>query len=221
MNAKEHISKLVEEFRQSCCNTGLKVLIFHIRHRLFSHDSKVRNFNFNSKCAFWIKIRKTVALDHVYAKITSRCIIWNVQFKWWFKWRYFGPCVCQITSRFIILNAQFKWKSRPSFELRISNYASQCDFGVHTVQTTIFRIFIQNAHFKLKIKLRTLLSCENSHSDFPVTSGVADLKFPCRHIRFRFFRCWQLSTRISRRNAAIKLHYPFTFLTFYSLYLNS
>ena len=28
--------------------------------RLFSHKSKVRNFNFNLKCAFWIKIRKTV-----------------------------------------------------------------------------------------------------------------------------------------------------------------
>ena len=28
--------------------------------RLFSHENKVRNLNFNSKCAFWIKIRKTV-----------------------------------------------------------------------------------------------------------------------------------------------------------------
>ena len=29
---------------------------------LFSHDGKVRILNFNSKCAFWIKIRKTVFL---------------------------------------------------------------------------------------------------------------------------------------------------------------
>ena len=35
-------------------------------------------------------------------------------------------------------------------------------FGVHTVQNTVFRILIQNAHFELKLKLRTLLSCENS-----------------------------------------------------------
>ena len=35
-------------------------------------------------------------------------------------------------------------------------------FGVHMVQTTVFRILIQNAHFELKLKLRTLLSCENS-----------------------------------------------------------
>ena len=28
--------------------------------RLFSHDGKVRILNFNSKCAFWIKIQKTV-----------------------------------------------------------------------------------------------------------------------------------------------------------------
>ena len=32
-----------------------------VKHlRLFSHESKVRNLNFNSKCAFWFKIRKTV-----------------------------------------------------------------------------------------------------------------------------------------------------------------
>ena len=49
-----------------------------------------------------------------------------------------------------------------SLDLYISNYASRCDFGVHTVQTTVFRILIQNAHFQLKLKLRTLLSCENS-----------------------------------------------------------
>ena len=42
------------------------------------------------------------------------------------------------------------------------NYASRCDFGVHTVKTTVFRILIQNAHFELKFQLRTLLSCENS-----------------------------------------------------------
>ena len=133
-------------------------------HRLFSHDSKVRNLNFNSKCTVWITNSKDGSLDRVYAKFTSRCVIWNVQFKWWFERQYFGPCARQITSRIVIWNAQFKWWSRLSFELRISNHASRCDFGVHTVQTTVFRILIQNAHFKLC----TLLLCENSLSLVPM-----------------------------------------------------
>ena len=35
-------------------------------------------------------------------------------------------------------------------------------YGVHTVKNTVFRILIQNAHFELKFKIRTLPSCENS-----------------------------------------------------------
>ena len=31
-----------------------------LQHRLLSHESKVSNLNLNSKCAFWIKIWKTV-----------------------------------------------------------------------------------------------------------------------------------------------------------------
>ena len=44
------------------------VNVFKQHPRLFSHDSKVRNFNFNSKCAFWIKILKDGILNRVYAK---------------------------------------------------------------------------------------------------------------------------------------------------------
>ena len=71
----------------------------------------------------------------MYTKITSRCVIWDAQFKWWFERRYFGPCVRQITSRFVIWNAQFKWWCGPSFELRISkyrlsNFNSKCAFQI-------------------------------------------------------------------------------------------
>ena len=37
-------------------------------------------------------------------------------------------------------------------------------FGVHTVQNNVFRILIKNAHLELKFKIRTMPSCENSHS---------------------------------------------------------
>ena len=60
--------------------------------RLFSHDGKVRILNFNSKCAFWIKIRKT----------------------------HFRPCVCQITSRNLSWNAHLKSCYRHVFQLRFS-----------------------------------------------------------------------------------------------------
>ena len=126
--------------------------------RLISHDSKVRNLNLNSKCAFWIKIRKTV----VWTVCTPKCVTWNAQFKWWS-----GPSfelrISNYESRCDLAYTRSNIPSfESSFELRISNYASQCNFGVHTVQTTVFRILIQNALFKLKFKLRTLLSCENS-----------------------------------------------------------
>ena len=40
------------------------------------------------------------------------------------------------------------------------------------VQNTIFRILVQNAHFKLKLKLRTLLSCENSQRNVYIIDFV-------------------------------------------------
>ena len=62
--------------------------------RLFSHDGKVGILNFNLKCAFWIKIRKT----------------------------HFRSCVktCQITSRNVIWNAHLKSRYRRVFQLRFS-----------------------------------------------------------------------------------------------------
>ena len=62
------------------------------RHRLFSHDGKVRILNFNSRCAFWIKIQNTQK----------------------------RPCVCQITSQNVIWNAHLKSRYRGVFQLRFS-----------------------------------------------------------------------------------------------------
>ena len=50
--------------------------------RLFSHESKVHNLNLNSKCAFWIKIWKTVFWTVCTPNYTSQCVIWNAHFKW-------------------------------------------------------------------------------------------------------------------------------------------
>ena len=60
--------------------------------RLFSHDGKVRILNFNSRCAFWIKIQNTQK----------------------------RPCVCQITSQNVIWNAHLKSRYRGVFQLRFS-----------------------------------------------------------------------------------------------------
>ena len=65
--------------------------------------------------------------------------------------QWFARCVAGKHLWTVIWNAHFK--------LRIAMW-----FGVHTVQSTVFRIFIQNAHFELKFKTRTLPSCENSLS---------------------------------------------------------
>ena len=59
---------------------------------LFSHDGKVRILNFNSRCAFWIKIQNTQK----------------------------RPCVCQITSQNVIWNAHLKSRYRGVFQLRFS-----------------------------------------------------------------------------------------------------
>ena len=96
-------SKNMFGYRQTLtvlCSLGLgliTLLITFLLHsrvklRLFSHDGKVRILNFNSKCAFWIKIRKT----------------------------HFRPCVCQITSRNVIWNAHLKSRYRRVFQLRFS-----------------------------------------------------------------------------------------------------
>ena len=53
-------------------------------------------------------------LDRVYAKEQS------AQFEWSFQRQYFGPCIRQITSRCVIWNAQFKRRSGGVFQLRIS-----------------------------------------------------------------------------------------------------
>ena len=65
--------------------------------RLFSHDGKVRILNFNSRCAFWIKIQNTQK----------------------------RPCVCQITSQNVIWNAHIKSRYRGVFQLRFSQITQQ------------------------------------------------------------------------------------------------
>ena len=47
-------------------------------------------------------------------------IIWIAHFELSFEWRYFGPCVHQTTSRCVIWNAQFKWRSGGVVQVRIS-----------------------------------------------------------------------------------------------------
>ena len=63
-----------------------------LRLWLFSHDGKLRILNFNSRCAFWIKIQNTQK----------------------------RPCVCQITSQNVIWNAHLKLRYRGVFQLRFS-----------------------------------------------------------------------------------------------------
>ena len=65
--------------------------------------------------------------------------------------QWFRCVICEMRNLKTPRDRHLKW--------RIAMY-----FGVHTVQNTVFRILIQNAHFELKFKLRTLLSCENSSS---------------------------------------------------------
>ena len=92
---------------------------------LFSHDGKVRILNSNSKCAFWIKIRKTV--------------FWTVCTPNHIAMRNL-KCAFQMMVRTMIWIAHFK--------LRIAMW-----FGVHTVQNTVIRIIIWIAHFKLHIAM--------------------------------------------------------------------
>ena len=107
----------------------------------------------------------------MYGKITSRCVIWNAQFKWWFEWLYFGPCVRQITSRIVIWNARFViWQMMvrtiiwiAHFKLRIamwfwrthgpnyhlSNFNSKCAFRIQ-IQITHFAVVWKQSKLILK-----------------------------------------------------------------------
>ena len=81
-----------------CCWPRLKVVTSPLSIlRLFSHDSKVRILNFNSRCAFWIKIQNTQK----------------------------RLCVCQITSQNVIWNAHLKSRYRGVFQLRFSQITQQ------------------------------------------------------------------------------------------------
>ena len=95
-------------------------------------------FTREQKWAIWIIIRiaqfdyhsNDGILDRVYAcKFTSRCVTSIAQFEWSFEWLYFLLCVRKLTSRCVIWIVQFKWRSGPSFELRMSNYTSRCNFA--------------------------------------------------------------------------------------------
>ena len=92
---------------------------------LFSHDSKVRNLNLNLKCAFWIKIQKTVFWT---VCMPNHIAIRNLK------------CAIQMMVRTVIWIANIK--------LRFAMW-----FGVHTVQNTVIQIIIWIAHFKLRIAM--------------------------------------------------------------------
>ena len=87
---------------------------------------------------------------NVFTRQQNLYVIWiwirNARFELKFERGEFGPCVRQITSRCVIWNAQFKWWSRPSFELRISNYESRCDL-VYTQS----KILSLESSFELRI----------------------------------------------------------------------
>ena len=109
---------------------------------LFSHDSKVRNLNFNLKCAFWIKIRKTV--------------VWTVCMPKSHRMRNL-KCAIQMMIRMTVFWTVCKpnhiaihnLKCAIQMMVRSPDHHLNCaHFGVHTVQTTVYRILIQNAqHF--------------------------------------------------------------------------
>ena len=102
--------------------------------RLFSHDGKVRILNRDSRCASWITIRNTV--------FWTVCTPNHVEIR-------DLRCASQITVQRCFRVTHLK--------SRISTW-----FGVHTVQNTVFRIVIPDAHLESRLKIRTLPSCENS-----------------------------------------------------------
>ena len=116
------------------CDLGDGATWLNVTLRLFSHDGKVRILNRDSRCASWIMIRNTV--------------FWTVCTPNHVKIRDLR-CASQITVQRCFRVMHLK--------SRISTW-----FGVHTVQNTVFRIVIQDAHLESRFKIRTLPSCENS-----------------------------------------------------------
>ena len=100
---------------------------------LFSHDGKVRILNRDSRCASWITIRNTV--------FWTVCTPNHVEIR-------DLRCTSQITVQGCFWVTHLK--------SRISTW-----FGVHTVQNTVFRIVIQDAHLESRFKIHTL-PCESS-----------------------------------------------------------
>ena len=120
-----------------------------LTHRLFSHDSKVRDLNLNLKCSFWLKIRKTVfwtvympnhiAMRNLKCTIQMmvrviRIIIWIAHLKlhiaMWF-WRTHGP------------------------NYRLSNFNSKCAFQIKITHFAVvwnsLTLFHQGASVRLPI----------------------------------------------------------------------
>ena len=121
---------------------------------LFSHDSQVRNLNLNSKCAFWIIIRMTVFWT---VCTTNHIAIRNLK--------------CAINSndgRTVIWIAHFKLRIAMWFGGALHMHGPK----YRHFESSFWRI----AHFKLKLKLHTLLSCENSPSCLMFTQLSPDIK---------------------------------------------
>ena len=94
----------------------------------------MRILNRDSRCASWITIRNTV--------FWTVCTPNHVEIR-------DLRCASQITVQRCFRVTHLK--------SRISTW-----FGIHTVQNTVFRIVIQDAHLESRFKIRTLPSCENS-----------------------------------------------------------
>ena len=99
---------------------------------------------------------------------------------------WFEMCILNHDSKYSILTActpnhveirDLRWASQITVQrcFRVTHLKSRSStwFGVHTVQNTVFRIVIQDAHLESRFKIRTLPSCENSLKELKVCCFTA------------------------------------------------
>ena len=136
---------------------------------LFSHDGKVRILNRDSRCASWI-------------------MIWNTVF-----WTVCTPNHVEIRDLRRVTRKHLWtviWDAH--LKSRISTW-----FGVHTVQITVFRIVILDAHLESRFKIRTLPSCENSLS----------FKVICQHV-WRFYYTRNITLFLMLNSLCTSISFP-------------
>ena len=91
----------------------------------------------------------------------------RAQFEWSFRWLYFGMCVRKITSRCVIWIVQFKWRSGGIFQWGISQITqrnmnaltSKCDLGGGAMWPRTTSAYIPRAAYLQKHRNRELRAC--------------------------------------------------------------